>query len=64
VRCIRFLPVVFLVGIEGFAMFAPYVVLLFLAGYLITRLRSQQQPQLAEARMELPLEADLAEQSF
>ena len=61
-RCIRFLPVVFLVGIDGFAMFAPYVILLFMAAYLVSRLRSQQQP--AAATVELPFEAELVDQSI
>jgi hypothetical protein len=36
--------VVFLVGIDGFAMFAPYVVVLFLTGYIVSRLRKTAQP--------------------
>jgi hypothetical protein len=59
VRTIRFLPLVFLVGIDGFAMFAPYVLLLFLTGYLISRLRSQQR-----SAAELSLEAELLDQGL
>ena len=41
---------VFLVGIDGFAMFAPYVVMLFLTGYIVSRLRKVSQiPQSAAA---------------
>ncbi len=41
-RAIRFLPLVFIVGIDGFAMFAPYVVLVLTLGYVASRLRSVQ----------------------
>jgi hypothetical protein len=44
-RIVRFLPLVFLVGIDGFAMFAPYVLLLLTAAYVARRLRpAQPQP--------------------
>ena len=49
-RAIRFLPLVFLVGIDGFAMFAPYVVMLFLTGYLISRLRKGRKAAEATAQ--------------
>ena len=42
-RAIRFLPLVFLVGIDGFAMFAPYAVLILMLGYIAGRVRSQSQ---------------------
>ena len=46
-RTVRFLPLVFLVGIDGFAMFAPYVVLLLSAAYAARRLRpAEPQPML------------------
>jgi hypothetical protein len=59
VRAIRFLPVVFLVGIDGFAMFAPYVVLLFVTGYVISRLRNDVPAGSAgsDESAELPLES-------
>jgi hypothetical protein len=38
-RTVRFLPVVFLVGIDGFAMFAPYVCLLLSAAYVVRRMK-------------------------
>jgi hypothetical protein len=57
VKCIRFLPLVFLTGIDGFAMFAPYVILLFLAGYLLSLLRTDSAS--------LPLEeSELPQQSI
>jgi hypothetical protein len=50
-RAIRFLPLVFLVGIDGFAMFAPYAVLILMLGYVAGRMRSQSQ------MIPLPVEA-------
>ena len=41
VRAIRFLPLVFLIGIDGFAMFAPYVIALFAIGYTFRILRRE-----------------------
>ena len=41
-RTVRFLPLVFLVGIDGFAMFAPYVVLLLTSAYVARRLRPEE----------------------
>ena len=32
-KAIRFLPLVFLVGIDGFAMFAPYALLVMMIAY-------------------------------
>jgi hypothetical protein len=46
---IRFLPVVFVTGIDGFAMFAPYIVGLLGVTYVIKRLRSEPQPVPATA---------------
>ena len=43
-KCIRFLPLVFLTGVEGFAMFAPYVVLLLLVGYLVSLAHGHSAP--------------------
>ncbi len=40
-RSIRFLPLVFIIGIDGFAMFAPYVIALFAVGYAVRVLRPQ-----------------------
>jgi len=42
-KAIRFLPLVFLVGIDGFAMFAPYAVLVMMVAYVIGRGRAQAQ---------------------
>ena len=41
-RSLRFLPLVFLIGIDGFAMFAPYVTLVLTAAYVIGLFRSHQ----------------------
>jgi hypothetical protein len=46
-RCIRFLPLVFLVGIEGFAMFAPYVLALYVFFYALRKFRPE--PELVPA---------------
>ena len=43
-KCIRFLPLVFLTSVKSFAMFAPYVVLLLLVGYLISLMHSGSAP--------------------
>jgi hypothetical protein len=38
-RSIRFLPLVFLLGIDGFAMFAPYMMLILAAAYFLRKTR-------------------------
>jgi hypothetical protein len=38
-KVVRFLPLVFLVGIDGFAMFAPYMLLLLCVAYAARRMR-------------------------
>ena len=38
-RMLSFLPLVFIIGGEGFAMFAPYVVLMLSLAYLARRLK-------------------------
>ncbi len=43
-QMLRFLPLVFLTGIDGFAMFAPYVMLLLTFAYVARRLRPQPIP--------------------
>ena len=43
-RTVRFLPLVFLTGIDGFAMFAPYVIGVLAVAYTIRQLRSQSVP--------------------
>jgi len=42
-RSIRFLPLVFLIGIDGFILFAPYVMLILSAAYCVRRLRAEPQ---------------------
>ena len=39
-RSLRFLPLVFLIGIDGFVMFAPYVVLVLSVAYVTKLARS------------------------
>jgi hypothetical protein len=39
-RALYLLPLTFVVGIEGFAMFAPYVVLVLAGAYAVTRIRT------------------------
>lgn len=42
-RSLRYLPLVFVIGIDGFAMFAPYVVAVYAIDYTIRSLRPQAQ---------------------
>jgi hypothetical protein len=45
-KAIALLPLTFIVNSEGFAMFAPYAVLMLSAAYLLRRVRTPQpQPQ-------------------
>lgn len=53
-RAIRFLPLVFVVGIDGFAMFAPYVLLVLTLAYLVSRVRSFTPATAAEAPLTAP----------
>ena len=46
-RAIRFLPLVFLVGVDGFAMFAPYLVLVLSLAYVARRLRPDEGEPIA-----------------
>ena len=43
----KFLPLVFLIGIEGFAMFAPYIVAMLTFAYVVRRLKADgaDEPQ-------------------
>jgi hypothetical protein len=43
-RAVRYLPLVFLVGIDGFAMFAPYAMAVLACAYAVRVVRSQPQP--------------------
>jgi hypothetical protein len=38
-RTLRFLPLVFLLGVHGFVLFAPYSVLILATGYALRRYR-------------------------
>jgi hypothetical protein len=42
-RALRFLPLVFLLGVHGFVLFAPYSVLILVTEYALRRYRSRQQ---------------------
>ena len=48
-RSVRFLPLVFLTGIDGFAMFAPYVIGVLAIAYTIRQFRPQPLPAAATA---------------
>jgi hypothetical protein len=39
-RALRLLPLTFLTGIDGFAMFAPYLILLLVTAWAVGRLRA------------------------
>ena len=43
-KTLRFLPVVYLIGIHGFLLFAPYVALLLTARYTLRRVRLHPVP--------------------
>ena len=47
-RAIRFLPLVFLIGIDGFAMFAPYLIVILAIGYALRMFRSPPQTPAGE----------------
>jgi len=42
-RALRFLPLVFLVGADGFALFAPYVIALLAVSYAASRFRASAE---------------------
>jgi hypothetical protein len=41
-KALRFLPLVYIVGVHGFVFFAPYIALLLAAGYALRRFRKEQ----------------------
>ncbi|MBA2706599.1 MAG: hypothetical protein H0U59_02195 [Gemmatimonadaceae bacterium] len=41
-KAIRFLPLVYIVGIDGFVFFAPYLLLLLTLAYTVRLLRLEQ----------------------
>jgi hypothetical protein len=51
-RAIRFLPLVYIVGVDGFVFFAPYILLLLTLAYAI-RIYRTRQLQLLPARRAL-----------
>lgn len=42
-RTLNYLPLVAVAGVDGFAMFLPYVALVFAAAYVVSRIRPQPQ---------------------
>jgi hypothetical protein len=43
-KAILFLPLAYIVGVDGFAMFAPYALFVMTAAYLLSRPRTLPQP--------------------
>jgi hypothetical protein len=43
-KALRFLPLVYLVGVHGFVFFAPYIALLLAAAYAMRIFRRDAQP--------------------
>jgi hypothetical protein len=43
-KLFAFLPLVFVIGTEGFAMFAPYVILLLALAHIARRLKPEPTP--------------------
>jgi hypothetical protein len=43
-RTLRYLPLVALAGVDGFAMFLPYAALLCMAAYMVARVRPVLAP--------------------
>jgi hypothetical protein len=48
-RAIRFLPLVFVVGIDGFAMFAPYLIAVLIIAYVLRKSRASSPPAVESA---------------
>ena len=46
-RTLRYLPLVALAGVHGFAMFLPYAAVICMAAYTISRLRLALAPAVA-----------------
>lgn len=38
-KALRYLPLVYVIGIHGFVFFAPYVALIMMAGYMLKRFK-------------------------
>lgn len=38
-RTLKFLPLVYLLGVHGFVLFAPYTILVLAVGYAVRRMR-------------------------
>lgn len=44
-KAILFLPLAYLVGVDGFAMFAPYALLVLTVGYIATSRATGRRPR-------------------
>ncbi|MDB5292955.1 MAG: hypothetical protein JWL69_4196 [Phycisphaerales bacterium] len=51
-------PLAFIAGMDGFAIFTPYLLLIVIAGHLIQRRRRAALARSAAARNQLPVAAD------
>ena len=51
---LRFLPLVFVMGIDGFAMFAPYVIGVLALAYAVRQLRSAPADPVPAETVQLP----------
>jgi hypothetical protein len=43
-QALRFLPLVVVAGVDGFAMFLPYLAVVCAAAFVVGRIKSRQQP--------------------
>ncbi len=43
-KALRFLPLVYIVGVHGFVFFAPYIALLLAAGYALRKFKGDGKP--------------------
>jgi hypothetical protein len=54
-RSVRFLPLVFIMGVDGFAMFAPYVIGMLTLAYAVRTLRPGPAAEPVPADVQLPV---------
>jgi len=55
-RALWFLPLTFVAGIHGFAVFAPYLVVVFTAVHLRSRQRAKARARLLQPALQPPLQ--------
>ena len=54
-RILRLLPLVALVGVDGFVLFAPYLILMLSVAYVVKQIKSSQpQPAAVESTVGHP----------